>query len=239
MWMTHSGHLLARPPDRPDDVIDYIRRSGYREEFIVSDDFSPRFLASLMRAGFLVMSVRLEECDGGAGAAVAQETFILLPKHHLTRSVLHFDRLRTSRSVRALLPRCQLRADADYDAIVQKCIDIHGDDWLTPPLVDSLRRLRAQGHPAVRPSSFALYKDGALVAGEFGVSCGRVYTSYSGYHEQNSCGRAQMILTARHLRERGYAFWDLGMPLDYKYTLGAEDLPLSDFVAAFRAARAP
>jgi leucyl/phenylalanyl-tRNA--protein transferase len=48
-----------------------------------------------------------------------------------------------------------------------------------------------------------------------------------------------MILTAWHLKRSGFDFWDLGMPLDYKYTLGARDIGIREFVKIFRAARRP
>jgi Leu/Phe-tRNA-protein transferase len=89
----------------------------------------------------------------------------------------------------------------------------------------------------VRPFSFGLYREGELRAGEFGVIAGRVYTSYSGYHEEGSAGSVQMILTARWLADHGFAFWDLGMPLDYKGKLGAKLLNTGDFMRIFREAR--
>jgi len=43
-----------------------------------------------------------------------------------------------------------------------------------------------------------------------------------------------MILTAQHLEKTGYAFWDLGMPIEYKKTLGARILNLEDFIFLWR-----
>ncbi|MDR3301002.1 MAG: GNAT family N-acetyltransferase [Spirochaetaceae bacterium] len=254
--ITNSGHLFVRPGDEPDAIINYIMQTGYEEEFVVSDSFEADFVAGLMSAGFLVMSVRLdeegesEESEEGAADVRgdgdvkefesekgAAKIFALLPKHHNSRTVLFFDKLHIARSVKRLLPRYQLRAGADYEKIVQKCVAMHGDEWLTPPLLHCLDAIRTRKDERVRPYSFGLYKNGMLVAGEFGVLCGKVYTSYSGYYEENSCGRVQMILTAEHLRDNGFAFWDLGMPLDYKYTLGACDINMQEFIARFRAAR--
>jgi Leu/Phe-tRNA-protein transferase len=63
-----------------------------------------------------------------------------------------------------------------------------------------------------------------------------VYTSYSGYRDEDSAGTVQMLLTGRYLRDRGFAFWDLGMPLDYKDRLGAKNLSPEEFVELFRSA---
>jgi Leu/Phe-tRNA-protein transferase len=84
------------------------------------------------------------------------------------------------------------------------------------------------------PASFALYQDGKLAAGEFGVVSGKVYTSYSGFYDEDNAGTVQLILTTRYLQEQGFSFFDLGMPMDYKNDLGAVDISPEDFVRLFR-----
>jgi hypothetical protein len=46
----------------------------------------------------------------------------------------------------------------------------------------------------------------------------------------------QLILATRWLRDNGFAFFDLGMPLDYKIDLGAVDISPEEFVLLFREA---
>ncbi|MDR2467566.1 MAG: GNAT family N-acetyltransferase, partial [Spirochaetaceae bacterium] len=90
------------------------------------------------------------------------------------------------------------------------------------------------GDPALTFSSFGLYCNGRLVAGDFGSITGRIYTSYSGYYDENNAGTVQMIHTAHYLRDNGYAFWNLGMPLSYKSRLGAPTLSLEKFIPLWR-----
>jgi leucyl/phenylalanyl-tRNA--protein transferase len=220
------------PGDDPDTVVDALVAAGYEEELCLSPSLDPDFVSSLMAAGFLVMSFKIPEI----GRAV------LLPKLHRHRSVVDFADLHESRSVRRLLGRYELRFDEAFDEVVAGCVATHGDDWLTDELIDAMRTIRAAGPsdgggPQPRPVSFALYREGRLVAGEFGVAVGGVYTSYSGYRTEDSAGSVQLALTGRYLRERGCAFWDLGMPLEYKARLGARDLETAGFVSRFRDAR--
>ena len=135
------------------------------------------------------------------------------------------------------LNRYELRYDTDFDFIVNRCQEIHGDDWLTGPLVAAIRNIRQNRLQGVYPMSFALYRDDKLVAGEFGVKAGGVYTSYSGYYNENNAGTVQLIHTARWLQENGFTFFDLGMPLEYKNALGAIDISPEDFIALFRASQ--
>ena len=238
MRYTGTGYLVILPEDDPHLIVDAMLKTDYSEEFCVSPDFDPDFIARLMEAGFLVMSTKLYEDNNN---------YILLPKLHLVRSALFFENLHIKKSVKRFLNRYELRIDSDFYYILDRCIKVHGDDWLTPPLVAAIRTVRETGNrlaqPAagtyatVRPMSFSLYRNGKPVAGEFGIKAGRVYTSYSGYYDESNAGTVQLILTCRYLQENGYAFFDLGMPLDYKTDLGAVNISPEEFVDIFRAAR--
>jgi len=236
---TLSGHLFISPEDDCNTIVDAILATGYNEDFCIAVDFSPEFIARLMEAGFLVMSANIAGKD-------EKQDFILLPKLHLERSALFFENLHVKKSVRRLLSRYELRPDAEFDRIIGRCVEKHGDEWLTPPLVECIKKIRAS-HPGgvtggarlvpttnAYPASFALYRDGKLAAGEFGVVCGSVYTSYSGFYDEDNAGTAQLILAARHLQEQGFSFFDLGMPMDYKAALGAVDINPEEFVCLFR-----
>ena len=233
MWLhyTAAGFLIIRPEDNPDRIVDALLETGYNEEFCVSPDFDSAFIARLMKAGFLVMSSKITDPE----AENDTDYFILLPKLHLVRSVLFFNRLHIKKSIKRHLSCFELRPDVDFDYILDRCIQVHGDDWLTPPLAAAIRDIRQNKLHGIYPTSFALYQNGKLVAGEFGIISGRVYTSYSGYYDESNAGTVQLILTTHYLRKNGFAFFDLGMPLDYKTDLGATDVSPREFVQYFRA----
>ena len=232
---THSGHLFITPQDDCHAIVDAMLITGYNEDFCVAEDCSPEFASRLMEAGFLVMSANLAEDD-------EEPDYILLPKLHLIRSALFYENLHIKKSIRRLLSRYELRPDVDFDRIIDRCIEKHGAAWLTPPLVECIKKIRSARSAAdclaptvnARPASFALYRDGKLAAGEFGVVCGRVYTSYSGFYDEGNAGTVQIILTARYLEKQGFSFFDLGMPMDYKTELGAVDINPWEFVELFR-----
>ena len=245
---TLSGHVFISPRDNLDKLVDALLATDYKEECCLAVDFDPAFVSRLMAAGFLVMSVGHEQDGDGEDEAL---DFLLLPKLHLVRSVLFFPDLRVKKSLRRLLSRYELRFDTDFDRIVAKCVEIHGDDWLTKPLLDTIKHLKngsppeektgffknKRAIPAPRPVSFGVYRDGELKAGEFGIVVGKVYTSYSGYYEESSAGTAQIVLMSRYLEEAGFAFLDFGMPLDYKTDLGAANIGPHEFVKLFRESR--
>ena len=239
-----TGHIFIGPEDDCEQVVDAMLETEYNEEFCLApfvhgkQDFNEEFIHRLMEAGFLVMSAELKNEDPKEDEIeIPPEPFyILLPKLHLIRSILFFPELHIKKSILPFLSRYELQVNTDFDSIVDKCVQIHGADWLTPPLVEILKSLHMKNIPT-KPTSFGVYREGKLMAGEIGVVTGRVYTSYSGYYEEDNAGTVQTILMAQWLDKAGFDFLDLGMPLDYKTRLGARDISPSRFVELFRAAR--
>jgi Leu/Phe-tRNA-protein transferase len=233
---TNSGHLFISPEDDCKIIVDIMLATGYNEEFCLARDFAPEFIARLMEAGFLVMSADI------AGEDEQKPDYILLPKLHLERSVLFFEDLHVKRTIRRFLDHYELRPDVEFDFIIDRCVEKHGADWLTPPLVKAIKKIRYSAPKSdgfaptmgVYPASFALYRDGKLTAGEFGVVCGKVYTSYSGFYDEDNAGTVQLILATRYLQEQGFSFFDMGMPLEYKTALGAVNISPEEFVFLFR-----
>lgn len=223
-----SGHIFLNPFDNCKKAAEALEDTGYKEDFCLAMDFDPWFIAELMAAGFLVMS-----CETGEPDAAIDKKFILDPRHHLIRSCLFFPELHIKKSIAHLLPLYEICFNRDFDFIFDRCITAHGEDWLTPPLVSIIRVIRNSPGMPVKPVSFALYREGKLVAGEIGIVSGKVYTSYTGYYDEDNAGTIQMIKSSQYLEKNGYAFWDLGMPLDYKLTLGARDISRGEFLELF------
>ncbi|MDR2631852.1 MAG: GNAT family N-acetyltransferase [Spirochaetaceae bacterium] len=233
---TPTGYVVIFPQDNLDRTIDALLDINYAEEFCLASDFEPVFITHLMAAGFLVMSTKVEE-ESSDAEEDENSGYLLLPKLHLTRSVLFFGDLHVKKSLKSLLSRYKLEVDRDFERIMNRCVEIHGDDWLTAPLRENIRLIRGLNNSPVRPVSFGVYRDGELKAGEFGVVAGRVYTSYSGYYDEDNAGTVQMVLMTQYLKDAGFAFLDLGMPLDYKDALGARNIDPRYFVDLFRDAR--
>jgi Leu/Phe-tRNA-protein transferase len=248
---TAAGHVFISPEDNCEMVVNAMLETNYCEEFCIAADFSPEFTARLMEAGFLVMSIKIWDDDEPVIADTEYKgivpQYLLLPKIHLIRSALFFENLHIKKSIKRLLPLYELRPDAEFERIIDLCVEKHGNDWLTPPLVDSIKKIRALSlnktsrkdgelAPAnfAYPASFALYREGRLAAGEFGVMCGKVYTSYSGFYDEDNAGTVQLVLTTQYLCKQGFSFFDLGMPMDYKNDLGAVDVTQFEFVKLFR-----
>lgn len=212
----------------PDDLADKAL-AGDLDEFFLYPWLQPGMSAQLMRSGFLPMSV----CHLGL--------CFLLPKLHRLRSVLFFDEIRPRTSVRRRARSLVLTANREFDACLESCARVHGEDWLSPGLRSLFSELyRDPPLKLLRLHSIEAWDkdERCLCAGEIGYSYGMVYTSLSGFYAQSGAGSVQLLATAGLLRGMGVDFWDLGMPLAYKSDLGARELGRGEFLSALRHSRA-
>jgi len=78
---------------------------------------------------------------------------------------------------------------------------------------------------------------GNLAAGELGYSCGSIYTSLTGFTAEDSAGSVQLVALGRYLSKGSFDMWDLGMELDYKMRLGADNMDRILFVSTIKKLR--
>ncbi|MDR0552162.1 MAG: GNAT family N-acetyltransferase [Spirochaetaceae bacterium] len=220
-----SGEIFILPENDPHEVINIILNTNYPYESCLSDNFDIDFIRKLLREGFLIMSRFIP----------AINKFILEASHHLSRSVLFFDHVHITKTVKRIMGRYELRFDDNFNVVIAKCVEKHGNDWLTVPLIKAIKAIKEQNTNDENFVSFSLYRNGNLVAGDFGYKKGRVYTSYSGFYDENNAGSVQIALTAQYLKNSGYAFWDFGMPMPaYKSILGARVVNMESFIELWR-----
>jgi Leu/Phe-tRNA-protein transferase len=221
------GVPFIMPPEDGDRLVDWLSEA-YPDEFCASLSFDPDFVDELCASGFIPMATR----DGEIGE-------VLIPKLHTVRSILSPAEVLVTRTARRESRRYDFGLDRRFEEVLGACLETHGDDWLRPPLLRSWLELHAtKDERRSRFCSMELYEEGSLVAGEIGVFVGACYTSLTGFRRASGSGTVQLVAAARYLEAVGATLWDLGMPLDYKATLGARNVSREEFVELFRAARA-
>ena len=203
--------------DRVDEVL--AERGG---EFVASLRSDPEMVAASCRRGYLPMS---EDFTGHE---------VLLIKVHEQRMVLELPELHVSRSTRRRARGLELRIDAGFDRCLQAIVVYHPERWLTAPLCDALCELNRRPRAGVGTHSVEVYARGELVAGEVGYTCGAAYTSMAAFHTMSGAGSVQLAVLGVLLREAGFAFWDLGMEMEYKLALGARTVGRDAFLRRYR-----
>lgn len=228
--------------DLQEDILrnDFYPDLGQTRYWAESGD--PLLYVGLARAGFI--SITTQHPHLGE---------VLLAELQASYAVLDWKDLHASRKLRKLMRSGRLEEDGielhvveSIEKVLARLIAYHGRrTWIRPAYRALLRRLERA--PA---SGFTLHgvelwsrRENRCLGGELGYSLGATYTSLSGFCSPNEArwrhfGTLQIYLLAERLRDRGYAFWNMGHPhMPYKIALGARVLPRRVFLDRWLAAR--
>lgn len=117
---------------------------------------------------------------------------------------------------------CTIAFNRNFDLCLNELIKAYPDTWLFPPLAGILKNIH-ENPDTVSVDSVELWRGNELIAGEIGFVTKNAYASLSGFHKEDDSGTVQMLALGKYLFNNGFAYWDLGMEIDYKYRFGAKD----------------
>ncbi|MDR0655168.1 MAG: hypothetical protein LBG22_02540 [Treponema sp.] len=209
-------------------------------------EFNTDYMVELIANGFMILSKRffIDFSNNFLFKKPDHQNFIsdilLNPRLFKNNPVIFFDNLHVSKSTKRIASKYELKVDFDFETIVDKCAEIHGENWLTEPLRNCFKELHNYSNIKIKMISFGVYKGGILEAGEFGVITKGIYTSYSGYHDTSSAGTVQIALMLKYLNEKGFCFCsmpgsriDYDKIVEYKYRFGAKDINRKEYIKYF------
>ena len=147
------------------------------------------------------------------------------------RSVLGVDDLRLSRSLRRTLRRnaFSLSVDTAFDEVMRACAGTRrgqSGTWINPRMLRAYNALHEAGHAhsvEVRESG------GALVGGLYGVSLGGTFFGESMFSRRSDASKVALVALVRLLREQGGTLIDCQVESTHLNSLGARNIPRSDF----------
>lgn len=122
---------------------------------------------------------------------------------------------------------------------------VHGRTWIEPDFAASLCELAQQpvyiGAASVQAIAWDLrdLDSGELLAADVGYRVGAVYSSMSGFSDRrfSSLGIVQLLAQLEIMQTAGVVIWDLGMPMAYKYGLGAGEATGEQWLQVLHACR--
>ena len=155
------------------------------------------------------------------------------------RGVIPLDSLVVSRSLRARLRRSgwETTVDRAFATVIAGCADRPAGatpadrgtagTWITPPMRAAYQRLHDLGHV----HSLEVWAGGELVGGLYGVGVGGVFTGESMFHLATDASKVALVDLAARLGEAGGQLIDVQMVTPHLASLGARDLPRTEFLA--------
>lgn len=197
--------------------------------------FDRPFIAKVMYAGCFPMAQQYDNFT------------LLLIKLHRERCVIDFPQLHVGKKTVRAAQHYSLSMNQAFSEVYDKCLAQHESFWIYPPLREVFQSLQerpfllhtSNGVVTIRVHSVEVWNDatGELVAGELGFHVGAVYASLTGFYTESGAGTVQMVALGRLLASRNFAFWDLGMSMEYKTRLGAHTEARALFLSRFTAVR--
>lgn len=186
------------------------------EEETVCSQFKVSLIKEAFRLGLFPMSVNIWNTD------------FLTFRHHSIKTIITFDQLhipkKTGPYIRKDFSRYTMTFNRDFHRCMQALTDTYKETWLCPKLIQAYEEIHQRPTRHVSVDSIEIWNaEGDLVAGEIGFMTGNTYASLTGFHKEKNIGTVQMSLLGLYLKNNGFAYWDLGMSIPYKYRFGAID----------------
>lgn len=148
------------------------------------------------------------------------------------RMVLFPHEFRLARSLRKRLRRIdyEVGIDTAFREVVLACAGPRsgqGGTWITPQMVDAYVRLHTLGHA----HSVETWINGELVGGLYGVAIGRVFFGESMFTRATDASKIAFAHLVAQLTAWGYGLIDCQMSTRHLASLGAREIPRSEFTA--------
>ncbi len=142
------------------------------------------------------------------------------------RAIFPLDTLKTDRrSLRMLRSNTyEITVDKAFEQVITACGD-RKETWIDERVRDSYVDLHRAGHA----HSVEAWRDGALVGGVYGVAIGGAFFAESMFHRMNNAGKVALTYLFERSRELGFTLMDSQYLNDFTESLGAVEVPRTDF----------
>jgi leucyl/phenylalanyl-tRNA--protein transferase len=147
------------------------------------------------------------------------------------RAIFEMDRVHVSRSLAKVLRqnRFQITQDQAFREVMEGCAEPRpgrGQTWVTREFLEGYTRLHERGHA----HSVECWQEGELVGGIYGVAIGGVFAGESMFHRVSNASKVAVCRLIEHLRERGFALFDIQMLTPITTQLGGITIPRADYL---------
>jgi len=153
------------------------------------------------------------------------------------RAILELDRLHVPASLARVVRKEVFRITIDraFREVMEGCAEPapgREDTWIAPAFLDAYTALHRQGHA----HSVECWQSERLVGGIYGVSIGGLFAGESMFHRADNASKVALCHLACHLRDCGFALFDIQMLTPVTQQLGATTIPREDYLRRLGAA---
>ena len=197
-----------------------VEAAGPDGVLLVGGSLAPDWMLEAYRRGIFPMPIKIER---------RRHIAWLAPD---PRGILEFDDLHVSRRLLRRLKRgeFQFTFNRAFAQVVEGCAaprDLEDDCWLTLAMQNAYVNLHELGHA----HSVEVWQAGRLVGGVFGVAIGGLFAGESMFHRATDASKAALTVLVEHLRQRGFVLLDVQWTNSHTRSLGATEIPRSEYVS--------
>ena len=149
------------------------------------------------------------------------------------RGIIPLDGLRVSRSLRKSCARFEIRIDSDFETVISTCGDKRRPGaWIDRDIKKAYVRLHEWGWA----HSVEAWDDQGLAGGLYGVAIGGLFAGESMFHRRTDASKVALVGLVELLREAGAALLDVQWATDHLRSLGAIEIPRTEYLTRLAAA---
>ena len=147
------------------------------------------------------------------------------------RALFELDRFHVPQSLARVIRqgKFEVTMDQSFRAVMEGCAapaPERGGAWITEEFIEAYTRLHRQGHA----HSVECRRKGELVGGIYGVAIGGLFAGESMFHTVSNASKVALHHLVGHLRERGFALFDIQMVTPATQPLGAVAIPRREYL---------
>ena len=147
------------------------------------------------------------------------------------RAIFELGQFHVSRSLARVLRQevFLVTRDQAFRQVMEGCAESapgRRTTWITPEFLAGYTQLHERGHA----HSLECWQDDELVGGIYGVAIGGFFAGESMFHRASNASKVALFYLLSHLRERGFALFDIQMLTPITAQLGGTTIPRKEYL---------
>ena len=151
------------------------------------------------------------------------------------RAIIELDGLHISRRLARTIRSGKFRVtiDRQFEAVMRACGEARPDGtWVTDEMIAAYSRLNREGHA----HSLEVWHGDALAGGIYGVAIGGLFAGESMFHTVTDASKVALAALVEHLKNRGYALFDVQMKTEHTERMGAVEIARDSYLERLQVA---
>lgn len=154
------------------------------------------------------------------------------------RMLLFPDKFKLRKSLAQVIRRntFELKVDTAFREVITACSQIprpaQDETWITKDIIEAYVKLHELGFA----HSFESYFEGELAGGLYGLSIGNCFFGESMFFTKTDASKVALYYLVQFARKNNFAFIDAQQNTDHLKSMGAEEIPRSEFLGLLKKA---